>query len=262
MASSLFRDGLNSLDLKRSCSFPDGLNESYRFSPNTTTEIRRTNSLDDISRFYRYFHLIETNSGMLITWRHYLEILQEHLRSFETLTILNKAMLSKLSNHSLERSQYFTPEGECAFWSDDTSSLRSAKRLESDDTQMNNLSDDNSSMVSRSNSIVSRRTRIFKKICVEMKHLAQNINKFVEIMSRFPEKCVECGVPLKTIKCKKEYQEAIEGIGDAAGYIEQKQIKDVISPSPFEDLMEKTDDADKKVEELFFFRSKSICKIV
>ncbi|GFR21952.1 uncharacterized protein TNCT_246971 [Trichonephila clavata] len=227
MSYCLFRDEISSLDLelKRSCSIPNGLDESVRFLPNARTEIRRTSSLHDISRFYRYFHLIQTNSGMLITWRHYLEILQEHLRSFETLTILNKAMLSKLSDISLEKSYYFTPEGECPFPSQDTISLQTTKQTTADYTRKSNLSDEDSSIVSGNSSIVSRRSQILKKICSEMKKLTQNINRFVEIMSRFPEKCTECGVPMNAQKYKKDCGGIIESIGDAAGFSEH-QIKD------------------------------------
>ncbi|GFT53192.1 uncharacterized protein TNCV_4232941 [Trichonephila clavipes] len=170
MSYCLFRDEISSLDfeLKRSCSIPNGLDESIRFLPNATAEIRKTSSLHDISRFYRYFHLIQTNSGMLITWRHYLEILQEHLRSFETLTILNKAMLSKLSDISLEKSYYFTPEEECPFPSQDTISLHTTKQIAADYTRKSILSDEDSSTVSGNSSIVSRRTQILKYKYVEI----------------------------------------------------------------------------------------------
>ncbi|GIY87900.1 uncharacterized protein CDAR_499821 [Caerostris darwini] len=225
MDCDLFREEICSFDCssKLSTSIPNGLHEEFRFLPNAPFQIRRTSSLGDISRFYRYFHLIQTNNGMLFTWRHYLKILQDQLRSFETLTILNKAMISLIS---VEKSDYFTPDSDSS--STEDAYATHMENFTFDEVKHIHLSaDDASSVMTDYSSITpNRRAQILKKICVEMKHLAHNIHKFVEVIARLPEKCTECGVRMDVQKYKKQCQEIIRGVGDVAEAAEEHLAND------------------------------------
>ncbi|GBN86921.1 hypothetical protein AVEN_145528-1 [Araneus ventricosus] len=229
MDCNLLREQMHFFDLdsKHVYSLPDGLNEEHRFLPNTEIPIRRTNSLDDISRFYRYFHLLQTNKGMLFTWKHYLKILRDQLSNFETLTILNKAMLTFVSNISLDKTGYFTPEtGYSSSQESTTPSTTIPKKLFFDnDLERTSTAEDGSSVMSGSNTGAILKSRMLKKICLEMRSLAQNISKFVDVIGHLPENCTECGVAMDIQKYKKQCQHIIEGVGDTVDCSREHKIK-------------------------------------
>ncbi|XP_055935252.1 uncharacterized protein LOC129965423 isoform X2 [Argiope bruennichi] len=228
MDCNMLREQMYSFDLdsKYADSFPDGLNEEHRFLPNIEIPIRRTNSLDDISRFYRYFHLLQTNKGMLFTWKHYLKILQDQLKNFETLTILNKAMLTFISNISLDQTGYFTPETGYSSSQERTPSTTIPKKLIFDDSECTSSAEDGSSVITGSNTKNIHKSRLLKKICLEMRSLAQNISKFVDVIGHLPENCSECGVALDIQKYKQQCQHVIEGVGDTVDCSKHNKIKD------------------------------------
>lgn len=90
--STEYRDADYDIDryIDKTASYPEGLQESYRFLPDLVPKIRRSSSAGDISRYERYFLLAQKNMDDFFTWRHYLHILGKELRQFDTLIIMSK----------------------------------------------------------------------------------------------------------------------------------------------------------------------------
>lgn len=68
----------------KTTSWPDGLQEKDQFVPNLPRPVRRTNSSDDIQRYKDHFLLGQRNMGKWFKWKHYLKLLIDDLRQFDT----------------------------------------------------------------------------------------------------------------------------------------------------------------------------------
>lgn len=92
MDLTVYRDATYDIDkdFDKTTSWPDGLQEKYRFVPHLPRAVRRINSADDIERYYMHFSLARSNQGNLFTWRYYLKILRNELRQFDTNIIMCK----------------------------------------------------------------------------------------------------------------------------------------------------------------------------
>ncbi|KAF8792346.1 hypothetical protein HNY73_003953 [Argiope bruennichi] len=91
-------------DQRSIASYPEGLREEYRYLPHLANPVRRTNSLDNVARFQRYFDLVRKNCGRAFEWRHYTRILHDGLRRFKAPVVLRRIPSTP---HS-EASAYFT----------------------------------------------------------------------------------------------------------------------------------------------------------
>ncbi|XP_071033913.1 uncharacterized protein [Parasteatoda tepidariorum] len=102
----------NFFKAKKADSVPEGLREKYTFLPTFMPTMRRTSSRDDILKFYRYFDLVENNSGYLFTWKHYLNILKEQLREFDMIVYKSKTIISSMPSTASSETSVYTPNLE------------------------------------------------------------------------------------------------------------------------------------------------------
>ncbi|GFY71389.1 uncharacterized protein TNIN_387401 [Trichonephila inaurata madagascariensis] len=91
-------------DHKSTASFPEGLREEYRYLPNLFHVMRRTSSMDNLTKFERYFGLVQKNCGRSFQWRHYARILHDGLRHFRTPKLPKRVRSTPRSDVSV----YFT----------------------------------------------------------------------------------------------------------------------------------------------------------
>ncbi|CAL1267505.1 unnamed protein product, partial [Larinioides sclopetarius] len=106
-----------------------------------------------------------------------------------------------------------------------TPSTTIPKKLFSDkDLECTSTAEDGSSVVSSTATIP--KYQMLKKICLEMRSLAQNISKFVDVIGHLPENCAECGVPMDVKKYKKQCRHIIKGVGDTVDCSREHKIKD------------------------------------
>ena len=77
----------------RTTSLPEGLPESLQFEPNLPRAVRRMNSADDIQRYKDYFPIAQRNQGQWFKWRHYLKVLRDDLRHFDTHVLMTKVFI-------------------------------------------------------------------------------------------------------------------------------------------------------------------------
>ncbi|XP_015913437.1 uncharacterized protein [Parasteatoda tepidariorum] len=151
-------------------SFPDGLKEEVRYLPYNEPPVRRTNSCDDIARFYRCFNLAQSNQGNGFTWRHYLSFFQIRLKSFKFSPTCQKLM-SKVPSSSefsfVTARQTSTPNGMFRF----------RKKYSSKSPR-------SSPEVGKSSSSLSSNvgTHVLK-VCNDTKNLAKDICKKMEKIS-------------------------------------------------------------------------------
>ncbi|XP_015903235.1 uncharacterized protein [Parasteatoda tepidariorum] len=151
-------------------SFPEGLKEEVRYLPYNEPPVRRTNSCDDIARFYRCFNLAQSNQGNGFTWHHYLSFFKIELKSFKFSPTYQKLM-SKVPSSSefsfVTARQTSTPNGMFRF----------RKKYSSKSPR-------SSPEVSKSSSSLSSNVgNHVLKVCSDTKNLAKDIYKKMEKIS-------------------------------------------------------------------------------
>lgn len=77
---------LSELSNDSTTSLMEHLPEDFQFEPKLQAKVRKTSSMDDISRFYRYYYLVQDNLGGIFTWNQYLDIMRPEQDTMDTFT--------------------------------------------------------------------------------------------------------------------------------------------------------------------------------
>ncbi|XP_035225458.1 uncharacterized protein LOC118197990 [Stegodyphus dumicola] len=215
LSSEIFRsiDYEPDPDYKTTASWPYGLEEKFRFLPNFVPKVRRAGSCSDVSRYERYFNVVNANSRNTFSWRHYLKILHEGLKIFG----IKIKRLHKTSSVSYsEKSAYATPPE--TFISDTPKSKKRpflSKKLECGRKRacVSSADESASTATNSCSSLFYPGDRWLKKICTETQTLAQKICETAQAVTSVPAKCPCCDAPLGKRK-HKHCKESLKGVGD------------------------------------------------
>lgn len=213
-------------ELYRTTSFPDSLHESFPFFQDFTFPVRKTSSSDDIHRYYRYFELVQKNNGFFFTWKHYLEILREQLRSFDTLLIIGKSVIDRFtSSTSLETTSYsHETRNNQEYLIKNNNKFFVTVESECEITNNESCSETSSFHGKPSH---KHRYVLLKKICSDLRCFTTKIHKVIERISTLTKKCPSCGNPLADYKHLKYCTEIIEDVGDTSVKLQEMCTKNI-----------------------------------
>ncbi|KAG8184428.1 hypothetical protein JTE90_004595 [Oedothorax gibbosus] len=193
--------------------------EDFQFEPKLQTEVRRISSMDDISRFYRYFHLLQNNLGDIFTWQQYLNLMRPEQDILDVFNDKADQTIRKEMNTAPQKwdsveepkssAQVFLDEKEMrlpklnktnAVISKPSKNVSEISMTMSDFRDLYGSQPGEESvcvLINSSTTSLKNTSGAMMKMYSKTKNPDQNINTTTDIISRLPSNGIECGASLE-----------------------------------------------------------------